>query len=112
MSSAEGDAGVASQARLIDLLPTLSVALLGLAMCSTATGNMERWATLHRAADAICEANGFPWQPPEAGPREKDIAALRQQMGERTFEAAYLRGHAMNRPDAIALALESEAQPT
>jgi predicted ATPase/class 3 adenylate cyclase len=85
--------------------------LLGLAMCSGASGDEERSAGLHGAADAMVEAQGQPWEPTEAGLREKALAALRRRMGRSAFEAAYAQGLQMNGPDAVALALR-DAQDT
>ena len=85
-------------------------ALLGLAVCSGAVGNLERSAALHGAADAMVEAQNTPFEPFEAGLRANDIAALRQQMGESAFEAAYSRGLGMLGPDVIELALAPGAR--
>ncbi len=85
-------------------------ALLGLAMCSGASGNLRRSAALHGAADGITEAHGVPWQAPEAGPRERAITTLLHQMGKDAFETAYSQGHEMNPQDAVALGFRGDEE--
>jgi predicted ATPase/class 3 adenylate cyclase/Tfp pilus assembly protein PilF len=83
-------------------------AFLGLAMSATAFGDLERAAVLHGAAAALLEPQGVPFEPLEESLRQRDIAGLRQRIGEPAFQASYSAGHDMTRPDAIAYALESD----
>lgn len=80
-------------------------AVLDVAICESSIGRLIPSALLHGAADAMMEQNGVPWEVTEATLRERSIDALRQQLGEASFESNYRQGHEMHRPDVITLAL-------
>jgi tetratricopeptide (TPR) repeat protein len=80
--------------------------LLGLAVCASEFGDLERAALLHGAADSMVAAQGAPFDPAEAGLRDRDVSALRAKMGAAAFERSYARGQEMRRVDALDFAFE------
>jgi predicted ATPase/class 3 adenylate cyclase len=72
-------------------------------------GQAMRAVRLLGAAEALRRTNSVP-MPPSAGPAYKqDIATLRAQHDEATFEAAWATGQALTLEQAIAEALETSA---
>jgi predicted ATPase/DNA-binding SARP family transcriptional activator/uncharacterized protein HemY len=68
----------------------------------------ERAARLWGAAEALREAIGTPLPPKERKEYGRQIAALREALGEKGFVAAWAEGQAMMLEEAIAYALETK----
>ena len=67
---------------------------LGRALLARRGGDLEGAAELHGAADALHEKLGTRVDGVESEPREEDMSALRVELGDAAFEAAYRRGWA------------------
>jgi hypothetical protein len=65
-------------------------------------------ARLWGAADALREITGYTMLVREAGVYEPYMSAVRSELGESAFRAAWEEGRAMTEEQAIALALENE----
>jgi predicted ATPase/class 3 adenylate cyclase len=77
----------------------------GLASVACARGAPERAARLFGAGEAIREAIGAPMAPCDRAGYARSAEALRAQLGEEAFAAAWQAGRGMPLEDAIALAL-------
>lgn len=78
-------------------------ALLGLALASSALGDLYRAATLHGAADACYEQLGVEIEQVEAELRDVDYQRLRSAMGEVEFQRAVATGRQMTTAEAQSL---------
>jgi tetratricopeptide (TPR) repeat protein len=85
--------------------------LAGLAGPVGARGQPERGARLIGAAEALFEAMGAGPQPGDRPEYERNVAAVRAQLGEAAFEAAQSEGRAMTAEQAIAYALNEAGAP-
>jgi hypothetical protein len=81
-------------------------------------GHPERACRLFGAAAALREAGGWPLAPVYRGEYERQVAAVRDTLGEKAFTAAWAEGRAMAPEQAIEYALarrgtqdHSTAQP-
>ena len=109
----EGDIGAAASnfieaLRLVRLSGDLrlsSYETLGLALCASASDDVDRAVTLHGGAAALLEAVGATaWERPEEGYRERDIAKLRTSAGSKS-DHFYEAGFAMSHDEIVDLAL-------
>jgi hypothetical protein len=74
--------------------------LEGIAALALCRGNAEVAAGLYAAADALREAIGAP-RPPRLRPaHEQAIGALRRELGEEAFAAAWTEGRTLTLEDA------------
>jgi hypothetical protein len=78
--------------------------VLGLACCATQFGAAERAALLHGGADALLSAVSDQWEIFEGKIRERDIAVLRERLGD-DLERLYAEGLTMPDGAIIKLAL-------
>jgi predicted ATPase/class 3 adenylate cyclase len=87
----------------------IAYCLEGLAAVASAQGRHKRAAQLFAAAEALRETSGAPLRISERGDHDRDVAAVRGQLGEEQFVSAWAEGRAMAPEQAIeyALALES-----
>jgi ATP/maltotriose-dependent transcriptional regulator MalT len=90
----------------------VALILAGLANLATIQGQLERAARLLGATDGVDSiiSPRLFWHDGSVPPGSA-IAALRAQMGEANFAAAWAAGKAMTRAQAIAFVLESSATP-
>ncbi|MFQ5796017.1 MAG: BTAD domain-containing putative transcriptional regulator [Candidatus Bipolaricaulia bacterium] len=90
----------------------IALCLEGLAGVACANGQPEQAARLFGAAEALREAIGFPLMPPDRTllDYDRNVAAVRAELSEDAFEAAWTEGRAMTLEQAIAYALEEAAQ--
>jgi predicted ATPase/DNA-binding CsgD family transcriptional regulator len=86
--------------------------LIGAASVNGLRGAPDRAARLLGAAEALGEAATVPLLPAiEARYKyERDVAAVRSQLGEKAFEAAWAEGRAMTPEEAIEYALAKPEQ--
>jgi len=82
-----------------------------LAAMAGVQGQPERAARLFAAAAAIRAAIGAPLPPADRADVERDIAAVRAQLDEATFNAAWDAGQKMILEEAVAYALEDVNEP-
>ncbi len=82
--------------------------LEGFSRLSCALGRWERAARLSGAAVALREAIGTPVPPVDRAEYERNVAAVRAQMDEKAFAAAWAEGRAMTLEQATAYALGTE----
>jgi hypothetical protein len=101
VESLEGYLEAESRVGVIDSLDDLG-AVAG------ARGEPLRAARLWGAADALRELTGYTLSVGEAGFYEPYMSAVRSELGETAFRAAWEEGRAMTEEQAIALALENE----
>ncbi|HEU5103705.1 MAG TPA: helix-turn-helix domain-containing protein [Roseiflexaceae bacterium] len=114
----QGDAAVAVQqfAKSLALLhefrqgDTRHIAfdLVGLASVAAAQRQLERAACLFGAAEALREAGNSVIPPIYRPAYERDVAAVRIQLDDATFTAAWAKGRAMRLEQAVAYALKGE----
>jgi hypothetical protein len=71
-----------------------------------ATGQPEQAARLLGAWEATLERMGATPQPADRPEHDRNIAAVRNQLAPKTFEAAWGEGRAMSLEQAVASALE------
>ena len=69
-------------------------------------GQLEQAARLGGASEALREANDIVIPPIDRAPYEGSVAAVRSQLDEATFAAAWAEGRAMTLEQAVAYALE------
>ncbi len=62
-------------------------------------------AQLWGAAAALREAIGAPLPPNEREEYERDVAAVREALGEEAFSATWVEGRAMSMEQAVAYAM-------
>lgn len=82
-------------------------ALLGLAVCTTAAGDLRRAAILHGAAEEQFRREGFALEDAERRMADQDKEHLRRELTETGFEEALHEGWAMPKDQAIQFALAS-----
>ncbi len=76
---------------------------MGLAKLASAEGQRER------AAQALLDRTSTVLEPANRSEFNQELAALRTQLGEETFTAAWADGRAMSLEQAMALALKADA---
>jgi predicted ATPase/class 3 adenylate cyclase len=81
-------------------------AVLGLACCATQLDSSDRAAVLLGGADALLSASSDQWEPLEESLRLRDMAVLRERLGE-DFDRHYAAGRAMAHGEIVKLALSS-----
>jgi tetratricopeptide (TPR) repeat protein len=87
---------------------TISGCLEVLAGVAGAGGQPERAARLFGAAEAIREAIGSSMQIPRRDSYDRNVAAIRAQLSEEAFRAAWEEGRKMTMEEAVQLAGGSE----
>jgi predicted ATPase/DNA-binding CsgD family transcriptional regulator len=75
-------------------------------------GDLERGARLLGAADSMRQALGYGRPPDEVRQYEQRLEAVRQQLGERSFLAAWEAGRALEADAAVREALGEPSEPT
>ncbi len=93
----------------IDNQWNVAVCLEGLAATAAAQGQRERAVRLFGAGEALAEASDVPVPPFYPSENARYLAAVRTQLGEATFVAAWESGRAMSVEDAIADAISDSA---
>jgi predicted ATPase/class 3 adenylate cyclase len=88
---------------------THEAALEGLAGVAGAQGQPARAAHLFGAAEVLRESTGMPLAPAYRAAYERDVAAIRAQIDEPTFTAAWAQGQKLTLEQAIAEALAGSA---
>ena len=91
-----------------NLLDTASC-LEGLAGVATACAQPERAARLFGVAAALRESVGLPLSPVLRADYEHEVFALRAEIGDEAFAAAWAAGQAMTLEQAIAEAVDDAA---
>src|SRR5829696_1058390 len=81
--------------------------LEGLARVAVAQGRMERAAQLCGTTAALREDMGWPLPPARYAEHERTVSAIRRALGERAFEEAWAKGHALPSEEAIEHTLTS-----
>jgi predicted ATPase/DNA-binding CsgD family transcriptional regulator len=71
-----------------------------------ATGQLDRAARLLGASAALLETIGVGFQPADQFEIDRYVAAVRAQLDEAAFEAAWAAGRAMSLEEAVAFALD------
>lgn len=82
--------------------------LEGFATLATARGEPERAARLFGTAETLRESIGFPLVPSERVNYDLDVAAVRTQLDQATFNAAWAEGRAMTLEQALEFVLEMD----
>ncbi len=87
---------------------SIALSLEVFARLAAKNSRSEQDAVLWGAAEALRRQIGAPLPPDEREEHERDVAQMRQSLGEEAFSAAWVAGGAMTLEQAIALALEQE----
>ena len=87
----------------------IAYAFVGLAGVAAAQGQAGRAARLLGAAEAVRESIGFVLPPIYRADYDRDEAAVRAQLDEAVFAAAWAAGRAMSLEQAIAYAISEDA---
>ncbi len=95
---------VLRSARLDGITWVLPYSVLSLACCATQLGAPERAALLHGGADALLSAVSDQWEVFEGKIRERDIAVLRERLGDE-FDRLYAEGLTLPHDEVIKQAL-------
>ena len=82
----------------------LAYASLGLACLAADTGDWQRAAALHGAAQALLDPTGQPWGELEAHYRRDSVDQLRTHLGQEQFERGYANGMALSSDETLSLA--------
>jgi hypothetical protein len=82
-----------------------------LAAVVCAQGEPVRSARLYGAAEALRQAIGAPRPPADAARYERSITAVRAQLNEDSFAAAWVEGCAMTPEEAVGHALQLGSTP-
>jgi predicted ATPase/class 3 adenylate cyclase len=86
--------------------PWVAYAFLGLAFCASSTGDYDRAAALHGAADALFEDLGETLDPDIQSFRDRDHLSLRaRHLGDDQFELHYKEGRDLKPRAAVSLAM-------
>ena len=85
------------------------VPFAGLASIARTRNRPEKAARLLGAAEALRESVGIPLEPFRRADHEREVAALRADLGEEAFAAAWAEGRALPPERAAAYALERES---
>jgi tetratricopeptide (TPR) repeat protein len=80
-------------------------AILGLACLAGDTGDWDRAAALHGAAQAFLDRTGNPWQGLDARDRRDSLDQARAHLGDEQLERAYAQGMAFSLEKALDLAI-------
>ena len=80
-------------------------AILALALLAGDTGDWDRAAALHGAAQAILDQTGTPWLGLAARDRRDSLDQARAHLGDEQLERAYAQGVALSLEKALDLAL-------
>jgi predicted ATPase/DNA-binding CsgD family transcriptional regulator len=83
--------------------------LAGLAGTVADAGHPERAARILAASVALLETIGVPLAPADQAVVERDMAAVRQQLGAPAWDAAWAAGRALSPAQAVSLALTDDA---
>jgi hypothetical protein len=83
------------------------LSLEGLAITLGALGQVAEAAWLLGSAEAAREVLGLPLRPPDRAAYDRSIAAMRRELGDDTWTAAWAAGRATPLEAAIAHALEA-----
>jgi tetratricopeptide (TPR) repeat protein len=86
-----------------------TAAIEGLAGVAGAQGQLERAARLFGAAEVLRESTGTPLPPAYRAAYERDVTAIRAQLDDDVFAAAWAAGQALTLEQAIAEALGGDA---
>jgi hypothetical protein len=81
--------------------------LEGLAQIARAEGGRERATQLFGAAETLREAQSVAINLPYLAEYERETAALRAEMGEEAFAAAWAEGRALRLEQAVKLAISN-----
>lgn len=92
------------EARRAGLRYVTAYALLGLACCAAKLGRLERAAILHGGAQAVIDAHHQTWDTLEDGIRVRDLAQLRDALGD-SLDESLLAGSRLSPEDLAAFAL-------
>jgi non-specific serine/threonine protein kinase len=87
------------------------LSLEGFAEVAVAEREWERGARLWGMADLLREQIGAPLPDHDREARDRDVAAMRQALGEEAFATAYVMGRALTLEQAIADALNLPPSP-
>jgi predicted ATPase/DNA-binding SARP family transcriptional activator len=90
--------------------PDIPWGMEGLAAVVGAQGQPLQAARLFGAAAALREVSGGPRPRLDRADYDRDVAAVRAQLDEKSFAAAWAEGHAMPLEQAIEMALDWEAR--
>jgi len=88
---------------------SISLLFMGFAFLANARGQPLRAVRLLGAWESLCKATGYHIEGPERPDYESNLASLRAQLDESTFEAAWAEGAALTLEQAVELALSDEA---
>jgi non-specific serine/threonine protein kinase len=86
-----------------------SLLFMGFAFLANARGQPLRAVRLLGAWEALCKSTGYHIEGPERPDYESNLASLRAQLDESTFEAAWAEGAALTLEQAVEFALSDEA---
>jgi predicted ATPase/class 3 adenylate cyclase len=89
----------------------MACAILGLAFLAGDSGDWDRSAVLHGAAQAFLDRTGHPWQEVEARNRRDSLGQVRAHVGHEQLERAYGQGMTLNLDQALELALRRSGPP-
>jgi len=92
--------------RLAGIFVQIPYSVLALACCASQLGVPQHAAVLHGGADALIAVLGEDWEPLEATIRERDLASVRDVLGDE-FEPLYAQGLAMPGDEITRLAMSS-----
>jgi non-specific serine/threonine protein kinase len=85
--------------------------LAGLAGTLADAGHPERAARVLGASVALLETIGVPLAPADQAVLERDVAAVREQLGARAWDDAWAAGRAQSPAQAISVALTDDSGP-
>jgi tetratricopeptide (TPR) repeat protein len=91
----------------IGLYHPVLLCLEGLARVAFAQGGMQRAAQLCGTTAALREDMGWPLPPAKRAEHARTVSAIRRALGERAFEEAWAKGHALTSEEAIEHTLTS-----
>jgi hypothetical protein len=86
----------------------VAAGLSGVASVAARTGQLERAARLFGAAETLLASIHAVLAPADKLVHDRDLAAVRAQLSEATFVAAFAAGRALSREEAIAEALATK----
>jgi ATP/maltotriose-dependent transcriptional regulator MalT len=89
----------------------VAYALDSFAVLAGAKGQGERAARLWGAAEALRKSIGAALHATDRPDYDRSVAAVRSQLGEETWEAAFAQGMAMSAEEAAEYALSEEVPP-
>jgi predicted ATPase/DNA-binding XRE family transcriptional regulator len=89
----------------------MAYSILGLACLAGDTGDWDRAAGLHGAAQAFLDRVGNRWQEVEARYRRDSLAQVRAHLGDEQLERAHAQGMALSVDQALDLALRTVRSP-